>query len=455
MNTRDILANTIVEDYNKFYYDIVNCETLFHCKELCYCLFTMIKSREATLVDNKQLQKKPSESNLKSEETIFERIQEQNLQIQDVRWSYDNMNILSSGIDKLIDLQSHLNDLKIYKDNVRQLEAEDEDLERIIIAKERTIDDEIDSVIKKRRAEVSATFDSQLDNTKVDIKKVKAKREKNKNKKVSERIKEETSDLRSENDRLQEDIKHTMKNDGVPKIFNTRLFHALYYPKGFADIGIDLIYVIVLFLLLPNIIFRYVVETDKPFVMALIYFGVILVFGAIYLALNAKLKNQYHATFKKVKEIRAKIQINNKDISRIKKSIQKDKDESNYGLERFNKEIKELEETMELITSKKKEAIIEFESTQKTIIANEIREKNKPELLNLQQKHEEVHELSKEYSQKVKELEMQLAATYEVYLGKEFMNLDKLEKLIKIMESREGMVISEAMKLYKDQILNS
>lgn len=455
MNTRDILANTIVEDYNKFYYDIVNCETLFHCKELCYCLFTMIKSREATLMDNKQLQKKPSESNLKSEETIFERIQEQNLQIQDVRWSYDNMNILSSGIDKLIDLQSHLNDLKIYKDNVRQLEAEDEDLERIIIAKERTIDDEIDSVIKKRRAEVSATFDSQLDNTKVDIKKVKAKREKNKNKKVSERIKEETSDLRSENDRLQEDIKHTMKNDGVPKIFNTRLFHALYYPKGFADIGIDLICVIVLFLLLPNIIFRYVVETDKPFVMALIYFGVILVFGAIYLALNARLKNQYHATFKKVKEIRAKIQINNKDISRIKKSIQKDKDESNYGLERFNKEIKELEETMELIKSKKKEAIIEFESTQKTIIANEIREKNKPELLNLQQKHEEVHGLSKEYSQKVKELEMQLAATYEVYLGKEFMNLDKLEKLIKIMESREGMVISEAMKLYKDQILNS
>jgi len=188
--------------------------------------------------------------------------------------------------------------------------------------------------------------------------------------------------------------------------------------------------------------------------MGLIYFGVILVFGAIYLAINAKLKNRYHETFKKVKEIRAKILINNKDIKRINKSIQKDKDESNYGLEKYNKEIKELEDTMDLITSKKKEAIIEFESTQKTVIANEIREKNKPELLNLQQKHDEVHELSKEYSQKVKELEMQLAATYEAYLGKEFMNLEKLEKLIKIMEAREGMVISEAMKLYKAQMLN-
>lgn len=432
MNTRDLLANNIVEDYNKFYYD---------------------KSGVATYVEDKQVQEKSFES-VKPEGTIIERLQEQNLQIQDVRWSYEDMNILSSGIDKLIDLQSHLNDLKVYKDNVKQLEAEDEDLERIIIAKERTIDDEIDGVIKKRKAEVSATFDSQLENTKVEIKKVKSKREKKKSKKVSERIKEETADLRSENDRLQEDIKHTMKNDGVPKIFNTRLFHALYYPKGLADIGIDSVCIVLLFLLLPNIIFRYVVKTDEPIVMGLIYFGVILVFGAIYLAINAKLKNRYHETFKKVKEIRAKILINNKDIKRIKKSIQKDKDESNYGLEKYNKEIKELEDTMDLITSKKKEAIIEFESTQKTVIANETREKNKPELLNLQQKHDEVHELSKEYSQKVKELEMQLAATYEVYLGKEFMNLEKLEKLIKIMEAREGMVISEAMKLYKAQMLN-
>ncbi|WP_455718749.1 hypothetical protein [Anaerosporobacter sp.] len=406
------------------------------------------------MADN-QLQEKTSEIDSSTDGTIIEKLQEQNLEIKDIRWSYDDINILSSGIDRLIDLRSHLSDLKVYKDNVKQLEAEDLDLERIIIAKERTIDAEIDTVIKKRKAEVSATFDSQLDNTKAEIKKVKSKREKKKNKKVSERIEDETGDLRRENKQLQEDIKRTMKNDGVPKIFNTRLFHALYYPKGLADLGIDLICVLVLFLLLPNVIYRFVVKTDKPIIMALIYFVVILIFGAAYLALNSKLKNQYHETFKKVKEIRVEILKNNKEISKIKKAVIKDKDESNYGLEKYNKEIKELEETMDLITNRKKESIIEFESTSKTIIANEIREKNKPELLNLQQKHEEVHELNKEYSNKVKELEMQLASTYEAYLGKEFMNLEKLEKLIKIMESKEGMVISEAMKLYKDQILNS
>lgn len=406
-------------------------------------------------MEDNQLQEKTSETDLSADGVGIKRLQEQNLQIQDIKWSYDDMNILSSGIDRLIDLQSHLNDLKIYKENVKKLEAEDEDLERIIIAKERTIDAEIDNVIKKRKAEVSATFDSQLDNTKADIKKVKSKREKKKSKKVSERIEEETEDLRRENKQLQEDIKHTMKNDGVPKIFNTRLFHALYYPKGLADIGIDLICVLVLFLLLPNVIFRFVVKTDKPIFITLIYFLVILVFGAIYFAINAKLKYQYHETFKKVKEIRAEILKNNKEINKIKKAVKKDKDESNYGLEKYNKEIKELEDTMNLIINKKKESLVEFESTSKTIIANEIREKNKPELQNLQQKHNEVHELNKEYSNKVKELEMQLASTYETYLGKEFMNLEKLEKLIKIMESKDGMVISEAMKLYKDQLLNS
>ena len=52
-------------------------------------------------------------------------------------------------------------------------------------------------------------------------------------------------------------------------------------------------------------------------------------------------------------------------------------------------------------------------------------------------------------------LEMQLASTYETYLGKEFMNLDKLEKLIKVMETKDGMVVSEALKLYKEQVINS
>lgn len=406
-------------------------------------------------MEDNQLQEKTSETDFSTDGTGIKMLQEQNLQIQDIKWSYDDMNILSSGIDRLIDLRSHLNDLKIYKENVKKLEAEDEDLERIIIAKERTIDAEIDNVIKKRKAEVSATFDSQLDNTKADIKKVKSKREKKKSKKVSERIEEETEDLRRENKQLQEDIKLTMKNDGVPKIFNTRLFHALYYPKGLADVGIDLICVLVLFLLLPNVIFRFIVKTDKPIYITLIYFLVIIVFGAIYLALNAKLKNQYHETFRKVKEIRAETLRNNKEINKIKRAVKKDKDESNYGLEKYNKEIKELEETMDLILNKKKESLVEFESTSKTIIANEIREKNKPELLNLQEKHNEVHELNKEYSNKVKDLEMQLASTYETYLGKEFMNLEKLEKLIKIMETKEGMVISEAMKLYDNQILNS
>ncbi|WP_310602230.1 hypothetical protein [Anaerosporobacter sp.] len=406
-------------------------------------------------MEDNQLEEKTSKEGSDVEETIVEKLQEQKLQIQDVRWSYDNINLLSSGIDKLVDLQSHLNDLKIYRENVKQLVVEDEDLERIIVAKERTIEDEVDNVIKKRKAEVSATFDSQLDNTKADIKKVKTKREKKKNKKVSERIQEETADLRSENAQLKDDISMVGKNNRVPRILNTRLIHALYYPKGWVDIGIDLICILVLFVLVPNIIFHCIVKVDKPIVMGCIYFGVILIFGAIYLALNAKLKNKYHETFKKVKEIRTKILANRKSMNKIKRSVKRDKDESNYGLEKYNKEITDLEETIEIITNKKKEAIAEFENTSKAIIANEIREKNKPELLNLQQKHEEVHELSKEYSSKVKELEMQLASTYETYLGKEFMNLDKLEKLIRIMESKEGMLISEALKLYQEQVLNN
>lgn len=387
--------------------------------------------------------------------TSIERMQKQNLQIQEVKWTYQDNNILSSGIDRLIDLQNHLKDLKVYKDNVKQLEAEDDDLERIIAMKERAIADEVDSVVKKRRSEVTATFDSQIDNTKAEIKKVKSKREKRKSKKVSERIQDETQDIRNHYEQQREKIVSIMEDNGVPRFYNTRLFHALFYPKGLSDIGIDMICVITLFLLLPTIIYRYILQTDNDLIITIIYFCTIIVFGAIYLAINSKIKNKYHETFLKIKEVRTDMNNDKKSINKIKKSIQKDKDESNYGLEKFNKEIKELEKSMELILSKKKESLAEFDKTSRNIIADEIREKNKPELQNLQVKYEEVHELNKEYSNKVKELEMQLASTYEAYLGKEFMNLDKLEKLIKIMETKDSMVVSDALKIYKEQTLNS
>ncbi|WP_167958975.1 hypothetical protein [Anaerosporobacter faecicola] len=413
-----------------------------------------------TRQDEKTVQEKQSpqlmmntQQNISDDRNI-ERMQEQNLQIQDVKWSYEDMNILSSGIDKLIDLQNHLNDLQIYKANVKQLEAEDEDLERIIVVKERTIGEEVESVIKKRKAEVSSTFDSQLDNTKADVKKVRSRREKKKNKKVSERIMDETADLRRENAQLLEDSKHIMKTGEIPKILQLRLFHALYYPKGLADIGIDLLVVAIAFFLLPTIVYRFVFHTKNAIAIGFIYCIIIVLFGALYITINTLLKNRYHEIYQKVKELRGKMNKNDKEMRRIKKMVQKDQDESNYGLEKFNKEIKELEETMERIASKKKEALEEFETTSKEIISKEIWEKNKPELTNLQQKHEEVHELCKDYSNKVKELEMQLASTYETYLGKEFMNLDKLDKLIKIMDGKEGMVISEALKQYHNQSIN-
>lgn len=391
---------------------------------------------------------------LSNSDTELKKIQEQSCQIQDLRWNYENSNILSGNIDKLIDLQNHLQDLNIYKDNVKRLEAEDEDLERIIFNKENAIEEDVETVIKKRRAELGSTYDSQIDNIKADIKKVKAKREKRKSKKVSERILDETADLRRENSLLKEDIKKTMKSGCVPRIFNTKLFHALYYPTGFADLLIDLICVIILFFILPNIVFRFILRTDKTFVITIIYLLFIVGFGTIYLFINTNVKNRYHETLTKVKEFRSKINDNIKGINKIKKSVQKDKDESNYGLEKFNKELVELEEAIEDIHNKKRAALDEYDKNSKMVLANEIREKNRPELENLQQKHEEVHTLSKEYSGKVKDLEMQLASSYETYLGKEFMNLDKLEKLINIMQSQDGMVVSDALKKYQEQINN-
>lgn len=381
-------------------------------------------------------------------------IQEQNVQIQEVKWSYQDNNILSSGVDRLLDLKSHLSDLQLYKENVKQLEAEDDDLDHLIMMKEKAIAEETESVVRKRRAEVLSTFENQIDNTKADIKKVKAKRERRKNKKISERISEETTSVRNELQQNKEDLKQQFRMDGVPSLLNTRLLHVLYYPVSIFDAFLDTIMVILALFVIPNLLVRYVFQTDTLFYVTLVYFIDVVLFLILYCSLSSLIKNRYKETYVKAKSIREKIIKNHREIKKIKRAIIKDKDESNYGLEKYNKELSDLEQVMDSIVEKRKHAVEQFEATTKGIIAQEVYENNKQELQNLQKKHEEVHELNKSYANKVKELEMQLASTYEAYLGKTFMNLEKLEKLIKIMESHDGMVVSDAIKLFQEQLLN-
>ncbi|HEX3023100.1 MAG TPA: hypothetical protein VHP81_11995 [Lachnospiraceae bacterium] len=367
----------------------------------------------------------------------------------------EDSNVLAGGIETLYTIKETLLELNGYKEKVKQLEYEENDLEKLVAAKDRAIAEEIEQVLKKRKSEVGESFDNQIDKTKTQIKKIKAKRERMKNAKISERIDMETADLQEENRQYDLEAKSIFKQKGIPTFLHSNLFYALYAPNCLKDIGIILAIVIALFLVIPNFIYHILLPKEQVLYMVLIYFLIIVIFGGFYVLINIKVKEPKWDAILQVRSIRGKIRANRKQMKRIKRTIRKDKDDSNYGLEKFNQEIEEMDEKIAEITERKKEALGVFESTTKSVIVEEIRNHHREEWENLVGKHDEIYNEVKSMLDKVREMEMNLAASYETYLGKELMNLEKLESLIKIMEARQEIIVSEAIAIYKKELINT
>ena len=87
-------------------------------------------------------------------------------------------NILSAGIDGLRELKQMLVCLQEDKAKNAELTEKEEQLEKQIQALEKQLSDRIASVAKARGAELSATYDEQLDKTKNRLRKVRAKKDK-------------------------------------------------------------------------------------------------------------------------------------------------------------------------------------------------------------------------------------------------------------------------------------
>ena len=51
----------------------------------------------------------------------------------------------------------------------------------------------------------------------------------------------------------------------------------------------------------------------------------------------------------------------------------------------------------------------------------------------------------------IKEQRIYISSNYEAYLGKEFMNLDKLQELYSYMKSGIADTVSQALAVYKDR----
>ncbi|MDF2610745.1 MAG: hypothetical protein K0R92_2219 [Lachnospiraceae bacterium] len=360
-----------------------------------------------------------------------------------------DVNILSQGVEELQKVKDSLIKLDEYKNENDSLVIEENRLERTIQGKEKAVSDEIASTVRKRKDEIDTTYDEQIGKIQSRSKKIKNKKEKSKSVKITERIEAETADLRDESRQMHLDSKNIFKQDKVPAICNSRLFYALFMPKGLGDLFILFTSLLIFLLAIPCGIYFLLLPQEKVLYLILIYFITVIIFLAIYKVIENKTKDKHREAIRQVRKIRTNLIMNKRKQNIIKKRIRKDTDESVYGLEKFDEELKQTEQELSTLANQKKEALAEFDNTTKTVITEEIKSRYQEELTTIKNDYESVCSKVKLAEENIRTLSLEIASKYEAYLGKEFMVPEKLDELAELMTQNNLATISEAIAEYR------
>ena len=88
-----------------------------------------------------------------------------------------------------------------------------------------------------------------------------------------------------------------------------------------------------------------------------IYAGILLIPGGLYMTIGNHTKLQYMETLREGRQILDQIHANDRKIRVITSTIRKDRNEAIYNLEKFDDEIARLQQELNEVSARKKDAL--------------------------------------------------------------------------------------------------
>ena len=357
--------------------------------------------------------------------------------------------ILSKGSKELKVIKKELLTLEEYKDKQKKLINEESKIVRNIRAEEKACEDEIISTTRKRRNQLEQSYDKKLGKNQAQTKKIKSDKDKQKTAKINERIKEETKELVSSNANIKSEIKTIMIKEKMPFICKTDLYFSIYRPRRLADLLRILVALVCVLGVFPMLVGKLILDVDSTFGWVMTYVVIVFVVALIYILIGNTINSWHRRPLGEIYNKKEQLRANNRKINKIKKKIMNDKDESAYGLEHYDKELKELSKSLSGIAKDKKKALDTYESTTKNVISAEISARYQKEIDKLEESLKEVREEIASFEDAISRGSKSFSDKYEPYLGKEFLVPDRIDALIEIIESGGAKTISEAINVYK------
>lgn len=342
--------------------------------------------------------------------------------------------------------------LKLEADQVRrdELDQAERKQAKALAAEKKAVEDRVNNTIKKRHDELTRSYDSEIAKVQDAIKKIKAKREKAKQQSMKERIVAQQAPYVTENKEMKEKIKALFKQNQVPGFCNTHFYYSLYFPRAMKEVITMLLTFAICFVAIPYGIFQ-LLEEPKTWMLILIYLAIVLVFGGLYIVIGNMTKDKHLAVLREAGLIRRQIAKNKKKMKSTQKGIKREKTEEHYDLSTFDSELAEKELQKAELQAKKEEAMSHFQNTVKPAIIEEITAGTRDKIAQMEMTHAQTLEDLQRKTTQIKEDSFQMSRTYEAHIGKEYMQKDKLDALLVILQSGQAIGITEAEALYREQ----
>ena len=358
-------------------------------------------------------------------------------------------NILNGNQKKLEQIIGDVKEHNTKKDRLEKLAESVKDISKELDNARKEKQNETDSKIKASTDAICAGYDKSIEADKEKIKTVSAERDKAKMAGVKERISAETASLRAQNDDLKDQINEAFIHENISKIYNSQLFISVFNPKQLLDYVIDIAVMVGLFVAVPIVLF--LLPVIPQWILLIYCIAVSFICIVVVKVVFRKIVLKHSETIMAAQSTRTQIKDNNKRIKKIEKNIRKDKNEDMYGLESFDSQIKALYDDIAEIEDEKQSALEDFEKNTKADIISEIKERYADKICNMETELEKKKVEYDELDDLVKKQRIYISSNYEAYLGKEFINVDKLSELNSIMKSDSADTIAQALAVYNNR----
>lgn len=364
--------------------------------------------------------------------------------------------VFDENVDYLYQVQTDLEAVEQLKKEMNEYKIQEKNLKKSIASEEKSIQDEIAQTIKRRKNEIEKVYDDQIDANKAKSRAVWNKRDKAKSKRIGERVSYETSELAEENRQLQVEMRTLFKAQHIPSFCRSGYFYALFMTKRAWEIPVLILSILAAYLGIPFIVYLICAgsvfknNVDKlPLGCTLIVSVVLFVITFIYVLMINLIKIRHYDTLLDGRQIRDEIAANKRQMKAIRNKINKDKDDSQYGLDKYDDKLTELENELAAISAEKQEAMTVFESETKQVLTNEVNDRRLGHLESMKERLDALEENMAVLDEDIQNSLLAVANNYGAILGKEFCTPERVADLISLMEDGTADTVSEAIAAYK------